>query len=149
MNKQFLTSNHNHFKRDILLIFLLSLFEYILDISTSKKLYTKCSNFGTQSFIFLHHFIFIYSFVAWISNNRTILIGNCILILAMLYHWFSNNDVCEWTRQTKIRCGIDENLRTFFKIFFPTMHDNKRVSQKTYLFFSLLVSVIKLLQNKK
>ena len=146
MNIQFLSSTHKHFKRDILLIFLLSLFQYILDISTSKKLYTKCSNIGTQTFILLHHFIFIYSMVAWISNNKTILMANCILILAMFYHWNSNNDVCEWTRHTKIKCGIDENLRTFFKIFFPSMNDKGRISQKTYLTFSLLISVIKLVR---
>lgn len=64
----------------------------------------------------------------------------------MLIHWNLNNDVCEWTTQIKTKCGIEENLRTFLRIFFPNFKDKGRKVQKTYLIFGLMIAFIKLLR---
>jgi hypothetical protein len=142
---QLLKSNEKHFKRDIIILICLGILGYIFDISTSKNLYQKCNNFLTQLYLLLHHILYIFSLFAFFSNNRYILILNIILITIMLIHWNTNNNVCEWTQQIKEICGIDSNLRSFIRILFPSFKDKNRRYQKIYLVFSVVISVIKLM----
>jgi hypothetical protein len=144
-----LTSNNQHLKRDILLLFLAGNLSYILDIATSQNLYKNCMTIAPQTFLLLHHYISIFSLFAWISNNKYILISNIILILCMFTHWMMNGNVCEWTRKTKEQCGIKEDFRSIIKVLFPNFGDENRTNQIIYLFFSLIISIIKLTRFNK
>lgn len=139
-----LTSNNQHLKRDIILLFIAGNLSYFLDLSTSKNLYKNCMTLAPQVFILLHHYISIFSLFAWISNNKFILIINIILIICMFSHWMMNDNVCEWTRKTKEQCGINEDFRSIIKVLFPNFGDENRSNQIIYLTFSLIISLIKL-----
>jgi len=135
--------NLSQFKKDLLLLILLGICAYLLDIKTSNNLYKNCNNLSTQSFLLFHHFIYMYSLFGWLSNNIYILLINIIIIISMLLHWYTNNNICNWTEQIKQKCNSNQNLRTFIKLLFPNFKDKNRIKQKIYLSSILSISIIK------
>jgi hypothetical protein len=134
----------NNFKKQLSIFIILGSIAYILDISTSENLYTKCKSLYTQPLLLIHHIIYIFSLFGWLSNNIYILVLNIITIISLFLHWKINNNLCTWTESIKKDCNIKQNLRTFIKILFPNYKDKNRVKQKFYLSFVLFIIILKL-----
>jgi hypothetical protein len=143
MNKMLLASTKN-FKRDASILLLAGILEYIIDYSTSKDLYKDCKNLKAQSFILMHHIVYIFTIFSWFSNNIYILFAEMILILGMFIHWKKNNNVCKWTESTQKQCNNNEYLRTFGRMIFKGVSDDDRKLQKSWLTIAFIISMWKI-----
>ncbi len=141
-----LTASTKNFKRDASILLIIGILEYIVDFTTSKDLYKDCKNLKAQSFILFHHIVYLFTIFSWLSNNIYILLIEICLISAMFTHWKKYENVCKWTAKTKADCKINENLRTFGRLFFKNVSDDDRAIQKTWLSIAMFISLIKIMR---
>jgi len=81
-----------------LILFTLSLFEYIYDKMTTMK----CDHIIGNIFLYLHHVLAVYVFIGWYLFNPRY---HLYLMLFMVFHWITNNRKCWFTEVTNNYCG--------------------------------------------
>lgn len=102
------------FNQDMVLVLKISFLAYLLDILTSKDLYKKCKYPVTNNIeLYLHHTIFIFNAIGWLSNNKSILKLFIISSSITLLHTYKNkSNNCILTQQFNDDCEINNNFRS-------------------------------------
>jgi len=142
------SSNDQNFKRDLTLLFILSLISYVSDIcKNSQTLYKNCKNkLVFHSVLLFHHFIWTFALFGFLSDNNQLLRIYVVVLIVYLIHWRLNNNQCFITQWVRKECGLDDSHT--LQYFADTLFNNKvlqsRSSQKVFLFTSLIVTGLKL-----
>ncbi len=151
------SSNDQHFKRDLTLIFILSFVSYICDIcKNSQTLYKNCKNkLVFNSVLLFHHFIWTFALFGFLSNNNQFLRIYVVVLIIYLIHWRLNKNQCFITQWVRKECGLDDShtLQYFTDIIFSksdwgTNILKNRSSQKVFLFILIIISILKLKNYK-
>jgi len=142
------SSNDQNFKRDLTLLFILSLISYVSDIcKNSQTLYKNCKNkLVFHSVLLFHHFIWTFALFGFLSDNNQLLRIYVVVLIIYLIHWRLNNNQCFITQWVRKECGLDDSHT--LQYFVDTLFNNKvlqsRSSQKVFLFTSLIATGLKL-----
>ena len=131
----------------LFLFLVLGTFGYLLDILTSNKRYTKCKDITTQSLLWLHHVMFVFSLTGWLSTSKPLLVLYLLVTVITAVHWHYNNDVCAWTTTVNERCGVKGGLRSVFRLAIPnTDHIPFRTMQRIWYSIGAVVAIYKLIK---
>ena len=142
------SSNDQNFKRDLTLLFILSLISYVSDIcKNSQTLYKNCKNkLVFHSVLLFHHFIWTFALFGFLSDNNQLLRIYVVVLIIYFAHWRLNNNQCFITQWVRKECGLDDSHT--LQYFVDTLFNNKvlqsRSSQKVFLFTSLIATGLKL-----
>jgi hypothetical protein len=98
--------------KDLIIIALLGVLSFVWDITKNKDKFTSCIHqFKACSLHLFHHLIFVFVAVAWLSNQRSILIAEMIAIAVVLIGWFIYDWKCVVTVQVDEMCNTKDSFK--------------------------------------
>ena len=141
--------------KDIAPYLAIGLLAYMLDVYTAPSgLYNRCQG-KYQLLLLVHHVIFMFNSLGFLSNNVTVLKLNVVSILLTLLHWNTNGHKCFITQTLQSACGNSSPLRTPL-LTVPALfgadvthaqsapYQPKRQPMTVYMLFALLVCLYKI-----
>ena len=102
--------------KTIFLFITLILFQYLLD-----RLTNNCETMKGEIYLFIHHIISIYIIFGGILFNP---LYHLIVIILVLIHWFTNNNVCEISTITNNHCQFKETKKFRDIFYFANINKN-------------------------
>jgi hypothetical protein len=137
-----------NFMTTIVLFIVLGFFSFISDIKTAPKdFYASCEiHFPV---LLIHHIIFVFSLLGWLSYNRYILYLYLFTILIHFILWFIFKNECVLTMYMNEKCKTNTKLRNVLLFLSEKVRlDINRTLQK--IIYSLITAyVIYKLTTKK
>jgi hypothetical protein len=134
-------------------IFYASIIFFLLDVITNPcflDFFTDNQNllkkFSMLEFLFLHHLLAVILYFGWLSESKLFLEFYVLLVLLIVFHWMTNDQMCILTQIINWFCGIDER-EPFHDIFWLTgMKDQNWFNSfiYTFLIFGFIISLIKI-----
>lgn len=137
----FLSSNYEHFYRDVGILTAIGIVSYLVDLYQNSAKYTLCMNIQVQSSHLLHHIFIAFLYLSWLSKNKYILTLNLLLIIFVLVHWINNNKKCGWSQHFQEQCKVKTGLNTFLQF---GLKDNGREKQVYFIVFLIIILILKL-----
>lgn len=132
----------------ILLIIIIGMISYFLDLLTAKNgYYDKCiSKTEFHIKLLLHHFLVIFIYIGWMSNNPYVLSLYLLFPIILLIHWKMNDNRCIMTETVNNMCGLDkdEYIRDISYLFGLKQSVYYDPVYKTFLVFTFLITIYKL-----
>lgn len=141
---------HSYIKEYNELIFyiIIGIISFIADIYSGKsKLYNNCKKpTYTLLVLFFHHLYASFIYFGWLSNHKNILILHIITLITAIFFQFNNEMRCPSTDIVNNNCNITRvnYLRDF--LYFTKVKTNNLYY--VYVFFSFIISIIKLYKLK-
>lgn len=126
---------------------------YFLDLLTAKNgYYDKCiSKTEFHIKLLLHHFLVIFIYIGWMSNNPYVLSLYLLFPIILLIHWKMNDNRCIMTETINNMCGLDKDdyIRDIAYLFGLKQSVYYDPVYKTFLVFTFLITVYKLIRYYK
>jgi hypothetical protein len=101
-----------NFMTTIVLFIVLGFFSFILDIKTAPKdFYASCDTHFPILVLLIHHIIFVFNVLGWLSYNKYILYLYVFSILIHFILWVIFKDKCILTIYVNEKCKNHTKLR--------------------------------------
>jgi hypothetical protein len=98
----------------IFLVVFLGFFSFILDMKTAPEdFYSSCDTYFPILVLLIHHIIFIFNILGWLSYNKYILYLYVFSILVHFILWIIFKDKCILTIYINEKCKRHTRLRNF------------------------------------
>jgi hypothetical protein len=126
-----------NFRDELKILLIVSIVSLFLDISTSKKIYSKCkSDPRFMPFLFLHHLISAFCLIGWMSSYKKVLISYIATLIIIFVHWKTNDDKCWSTDYINNLCGIEIKFRDFY--YFVGLKDQMELIVGIFAFIAFI-----------
>ena len=134
---------------ELIFYFSIGIISFIGDIYSGKdKLYKNCKNpLYTLLLLLLHHLYAAFIYFGWLSNHKNILVLHLITITVAIFIQMNNEMRCPSTDIVNNNCNIDRN--SYLRDFLYFTNIKKGNMYYVYIFFSFIISCVKLINMKK
>ena len=116
--------------KNLVILLLLSLIQFIIDISIFP-----CSIYGLP-LLYFHHIVNIYIYIGGILFNP---LYHIIFLLFTILHWITNNNQCYLTELTNSICYPEEKEYKQFNDFIKMLGYQDKYPKISYYVLALLI----------
>lgn len=101
-------------KEEVRYFLIITFVLFFIDISTAWNTNYKLCNHDINflTYLFLHHLIFTFVLIAWMSSNIYIVYLQFILTFIFFCHWKCNNNKCVMTLEIQKKCKKEIPFRS-------------------------------------